>query len=171
MIKSLPVIIFLLIISVTVHAQEPKPVEVYSNDSLTVKGYKWEGLKHFLSQQNDTIYVVNFWATWCVPCVEELPNFEKITQKYKIDKIKVILVSLDFGKDINTRLLPFIARKKIKSKVIVMREPDANSWIPNVDESWSGALPATVIYKGAQRAFFEKTFTFEELENEIKKFQ
>lgn len=171
MIKSLPLTIAFLIFSVTVYAQEPKPLEVYSNDSIIVKGYKWEGLDHFLSQQNDTVYVVNFWATWCVPCVEELPYFEKITQKYKIEKVKVILVSLDFGKDINTRLLPFIARKKIKSKVIVMREPDANSWIPNVDGSWSGALPATVIYKGGQRAFFEKSFTFEELEQEIKKFR
>jgi thiol-disulfide isomerase/thioredoxin len=171
MFKFLTVIVLMLMFKPFVFAQQPRPIEVYSNDSITVNGYKWEGLNHFLSQENDTVYVVNFWATWCIPCVEELPNFEKITQKYSNDKVKVILVSLDFGKDAKTRLLPFIARKKIKSDVIMIREPDADSWISKVDEGWSGALPATVIYKGKKRAFFERSFTYEELEKEIKNFK
>jgi thiol-disulfide isomerase/thioredoxin len=152
-------------------AVAPKPVEVFTNDTVTVNGYKWEGLNHYLSQQNDTTYVVNFWATWCEPCIEELPHFEEINKKYKDNKIKVILVSMDFGKDINTKLLPFINRKQIKSDVIVMREVDGDSWISKVDSTWTGSLPATVIYNKGMRKFYEKTFTYAELEKEVSNFK
>jgi thiol-disulfide isomerase/thioredoxin len=149
----------------------PEPAEVFTNDTVTVNGYKWEGLSHYLNQKNDTTYVVNFWATWCQPCVEELPHFEQINKKYKDNKVKVLLVSLDFGKDISTRLLPFINRKQLKSDIIVMRETDADSWIPKVDSTWTGALPATVIYNKDMRKFYEKQFTYAELEKEISKFK
>ncbi|KOS04753.1 hypothetical protein AM493_00855 [Flavobacterium akiainvivens] len=149
----------------------PEPVEVFTNDTVTVKGYKWEGLNHYLSQKNDTTYVVNFWATWCQPCVEELPHFEEINKKYKKNKVKVVLVSMDFKKDIEKKLLPFINRKQIKSEVILMRETDLNSWLPKVDTTWSGAIPATVIYNKEMRKFYEKEFTYAELEKEISNFK
>jgi len=152
-------------------ASLPKPVEVFTNDTVTVKGYKWEGLSHYLNQKNDTTYVVNFWATWCEPCVAELPHFEEINENYKKNKVKVILVSMDFGKDIKTKLLPFINRKQIKSDVIVMREVDGDSWIPKVDSTWTGALPATVIYNKDMRKFYEKSFTYAELEKEVSNFK
>jgi thiol-disulfide isomerase/thioredoxin len=149
----------------------PQPAEVFSNDTVTLNGYKWDGLAHYLNQKNDTTYVVNFWATWCQPCVEELPHFEEINKKYKENKVKVLLVSLDFGKDIKSKLLPFISRRNIKSDVIVMRETDADSWIPKVDSTWTGALPATVIYNKDMRKFYEKSFTYAELEKEISNFK
>lgn len=149
----------------------PAPAEVFTNDTVTVKGYKWEGLSHYLNQKNDTTYVVNFWATWCQPCVEELPHFEEINKKYKENKVKVVLVSMDFKKDIEKKLLPFINNKQLKSEVILMREPDLNSWLPKVDTTWSGALPATVIYNKDKRKFYEKQFTYAELEKEISNFK
>ncbi len=95
---------------------------------------------------NDTIYVVNFWATWCVPCVEELPYFEKIDSLYKDKKVKVILVSTDFKKDIDSRLVPFIEKKKLKCEVNFLDELYDNEWIPKVDSLWQGNIPATRIY-------------------------
>ena len=150
---------------------EPKPVHVYTNGKTKVKAYEWDGLNYYISQKNDTTYVVNFWATWCVPCVEELPNFEKLNEKYKGEKVKVILVSLDMPKMAESRLLPFIERKKLQSKVILMRDPDQNTWLPKVDPNWSGAIPATVIYNKGKRKFYEQSFTFEQLENELNNFK
>ncbi|MGK4568960.1 TlpA disulfide reductase family protein [Flavobacterium sp. 3HN19-14] len=123
-----------------------------------------------LKIENDTTYVVNFWATWCQPCVAELPNFEKINATLKNKKIKVILVSLDMKKQVETALLPFIKRKNLQSEVIFLNDPDANSWIGKVDANWSGAIPATVIYNSQKRQFYERSFTFDELNNEIKQF-
>jgi thiol-disulfide isomerase/thioredoxin len=128
-------------------------------------------LKYYLNQKNDTTYVVNFWATWCVPCIEELPNFEKINAKYKENKIKVLLVSLDMPKMIESKLLPFITKRQLKSEVILMRDPDQNTWLPKVDSTWSGALPATLIYNKDMRKFYEKSFTYDELEKEVSNFK
>jgi thiol-disulfide isomerase/thioredoxin len=149
----------------------PKPLKVYSNDTVSVRSYDYAGLEHYLTQKNDTTYVVNFWATWCVPCVEELPNFEKINSNYRKNKVKVVLVSLDMAKMIETKLLPFIKQQQLKSEVVVLRDPDADSWIPKVDSTWSGAIPATVIYNSETRKFYERSFTYDELEKEISNFK
>ncbi|OBQ54647.1 TlpA family protein disulfide reductase [Tamlana sp. s12] len=138
------------------------------NDDLKI--YDFDGFEKFLNQKDDKIHVINFWATWCGPCVKELPYFEKIHETYKDKNVEVLLVSLDFPHQYDSKLKPFIKDKKLKSKVIALDDPDMNTWIPKVDPSWSGALPATIIYKNDQSAFFEQSFTFESLEKEIKPF-
>ncbi|ALM48212.1 hypothetical protein AMR72_04445 [Flavobacterium psychrophilum] len=149
----------------------PAPLKVYSKDGVSVKAYDFDKLEYFLTQKNDTTYVVNFWATWCVPCVEELPYFEELNAKYKKDKIKVMLVSLDMYKMVESKLLPFIKEKQLKSDVVYLRDPDQNTWLPKVDSTWSGALPATLIYNKDMRKFYEKSFTYAELEKEVSNFK
>lgn len=122
----------------------------------------------YFQNKNDTIYVINFWATWCKPCVEELPAFEKIASNYSDKKVKVLLVSLDFSDKIDSQVIPFLEKNNIKSEVVLLDDADANGWISKVSEAWSGAIPATVIYSKDKRKFYEQSFTFEELENELK---
>ena len=149
---------------------DPKPLKVYKQDGISVNAYNYRGIEHFLTKNNDTTYVVNFWATWCMPCIEELPYFEKINAEYKNRKVKVILVSLDMPKQAESRLIPFMQRKKLQSQVLLLDDPDANAWIEKVSADWSGAIPATVIYKKGKREFYERSFTYAELEAEIKQF-
>ena len=129
---------------------------------------KWISL--LKQNKSDTIYVVNFWATWCKPCMEELPAFEKINQFYKNKKVKVILVSNDFKKQIETRLKPFIVKHQLKNKIYFMNESNPNNWINEVAKSWSGAIPATLIICGKKNtiSFHEGETTFEELDKIIK---
>lgn len=172
--KILSLLALILIVSCKLEDKKeveiaPKPLHTYSKDNITVKSYDFSGIENILKKQNDTTYIVNFWATWCVPCVEELPNFEKLNSDYKDKKVKVVLVSIDFPKMVESNLLPFIEKHDLKSEVVHLNDPDANSWINKVDPTWSGAIPATVIYKKDKRTFYEKSFTFEELETEVKK--
>ena len=51
-----------------------------------------------------------------------------------------------------------------------MTDADMNTWIPKLDATWSGSIPATIIYKNDKRKFFEQSFTFETLETEVKQF-
>lgn len=150
----------ILLAAIAAHAQPHEEVPVYD----------FEGLQPLLQKQNDTTYVVNFWATWCKPCVAELPVFEDLNKKYKDKKVKVLLVSLDFIKNYNSRLLPFIKDQKIQSQVVLLNDPRSNEWIDRVSPQWSGAIPATLIYRNNQRMFYERSFTTPELEAEVQKF-
>jgi thiol-disulfide isomerase/thioredoxin len=132
--------------------------------------YDFEGFKKFLNKKDDTVYVINFWATWCAPCVKELPYFETLTANYANKNVKVLLVSLDFPHLYDSKLKPFIEKKKLQSKVIALDDVDMNTWIPQVDETWSGSLPATMIYRNKNSKFFEQSFTYQELEDEVKQF-
>jgi thiol-disulfide isomerase/thioredoxin len=126
----------------------------------------------YLQQKNDTTYIVNFWATWCKPCIEELPAFEKINQEYSEQKVKVVLTSLDFPERLEKQVIPFIKKYDLRSEVVLLDDPDANSWIPKVSEEWSGAIPATIIYNQHERVFYERSFTYDELNSELtSKFQ
>jgi len=130
----------------------------------------FSGLKPYLNKTDDKTYIINFWATWCAPCIKELPYFEEITQQYQGKEVEVILVSLDFPRQFESKLKPFIADKNLQSEVIALNDMDMNSWIPQVDESWSGAIPATLIYNKNQRQFFEKSFSKQELQTLLKQF-
>lgn len=126
----------------------------------------------YLRHKNDTTYIINFWATWCKPCIEELPAFEKVNQEYSEEKVKVILTSLDFPERLEKQVIPFIKKYHLHSKVVLLDDPDANSWIPKVSEEWSGAIPATIIYNQQERKFYERSFTYDELKSELtSKFQ
>lgn len=138
--------------------------------SVRIPSYDFETFqKKILQKNNDTTYVVNFWATWCKPCVKELPYFERINKEYADKKVKVILASLDFPNKVQSQVVPFIKKNKLHSEIVLLDDADANSWIPKVSEEWSGAIPATVIYKDDSRKFYEKSFTYEELKTEIQK--
>ena len=132
--------------------------------------YDFEGLKPLLQTKTDSIYIVNFWATWCAPCVKELPYFEAIKNDYTNKKVGVLLVSLDFPKKYDSHVKPFIKKHGLKSKVIALNDMDSNTWIPAISPEWSGAIPATLIFNKDKREFYEKPFSYEELESELKKF-
>ena len=118
----------------------------------------YDELSDYFSSQGDTTYVVNFWATWCKPCIEELPYFEQLYTQFEEKPVEIILVSLDFPNQIESKLFPFIQKHQLKSTVIHLNDPDANRWIDLVDPSWGGAIPATLVYRKEQRTFYEKSF-------------
>ncbi len=137
-----------------------------------VKEVKWPTLDTLLHTESDTTYILNFWATWCRPCVAELPHFEELNKNYARHKVRIILVSMDFVRDIEDRVIPFVKRMKLDNTVWLLNEPDANSWIEKVDTSWSGALPATLILNPSRtkRAFFEKALDYDTLVRELSYF-
>jgi thiol-disulfide isomerase/thioredoxin len=119
------------------------------------------------------IKVINFWATWCAPCVKELPFFEKLNSENK--KVQVLLVSMDYDLDPNPeKVKKFIVRKKIESEVVILEEENPSDWIDKIDKEWSGALPSTLIVNpvNKKRKFIQgelKEGELEKLIDEISK--
>jgi thiol-disulfide isomerase/thioredoxin len=141
-----------------------------AQDSTNVPIVGFDHVEQLLQpKNNDTTYVVNFWATWCRPCVKELPYITNLETKYAGKKIKVFLVSLDFKKNYD-KMLEFLQKRNISTSAVLLSAPDANAWIDKVDKSWSGAIPATVIFNNSKRSFYEKEFHEEDLYKTIETF-
>lgn len=145
---------------------------VVSLKAQNIQTTNFKNLEERAKNAPDTVFVINFWATWCAPCVKELPYFEQLAEKYKDKPLKVILLSLDFKSKIQSDLVPFVKKQGIKSQVLVSESLD-EKFINAVHPNWSGAIPATlVIYRQKNiREFYEQEFTFQELENVYLKSQ
>lgn len=123
---------------------------------------------HLFEKQNDTTYVVNFWATWCKPCVKELPFFERMQSERQEDKVQVVLVSLDFKRQLESKLKPFLEEHKLQSEVVAFVDGKYNNWIDKVSQDWSGAIPATVVYNKSKKIFHASSFpTYQELAEKV----
>lgn len=132
---------------------------------------KFDSIQKLLTEKSsDKILVINFWATWCGPCVKEIPLFETF-QTNNSETVTVKLVSLDYADKVD-KVNAFIKRKHLKCDVLLLDEVDGNSWIDKVDPSWGGAIPATIIInpKTGHRKFIEKELKegdLERLVNEV----
>lgn len=115
------------------------------------------------------IFVINFWASWCKPCVAELPTFDSLANNFRQNKVNVIFISLDFKQN-SAAVSKFIVEKNIHSKVYLLDEPDYDSWINKVSPQWSGSIPATIISNGTKKEFYEQAFDYQMLNKMIKAF-
>lgn len=129
------------------------------SDTLPYPVYeRFDQLAPAFKHNNDTTYVINFWATWCKPCVEELPYFEQLAAETAGRPVKILMVSLDFKRDIPTKLLKFVQERPFTLPLAALADSRYNEWIDRVDPEWGGAIPVTIVYKGAHRRFEQGQF-------------
>lgn len=135
-----------------------------------VKVVKIEELKKEYIKANDTTYIVNFFATWCGPCVQEMPVINKFYLATKNKKIQVLFVSLDGG-IAPAKLSKFIKKQKMEAPVFILIESSDFSWLPYIDKRWQGSIPATMIVNSNKnvKAFFETPMENGQLEFYLKK--
>lgn len=146
-----------------------------NTDSLKVKGKiqdisivtTFDQLNQFYNLNSDTTYIINFWATWCKPCVAELPYFNKTAKDFEGKKIKFVFVSLDFINTIEKNVKPFLAKNPLNGKVIILGDQDVNTWGSEIDNKWDGAIPVTMLLNKNKKASRLGSF---QNENDLKRF-
>lgn len=129
----------------------------YSQNNIAVINAK--ELQERLTLENDTIYVINFWATWCPPCMSEMPIFMEFGVLNKDVKMKMLLISFDYTDKINERIIPFIENFDITEEVVVFDTPPGVEWMEYVYPNYTGSIPATLIYKNNKHVFHDGEIT------------
>jgi len=146
-----------------------KPIETDSNATIEVLA-TFSELQAIINAEGHEVTVVNFWSTTCAPCLKEMPHFNELETAYRDKKVKILLVSLEKAKRLDSHIYPFVAKLKIIPEVVVLTDPNYNVWTDEIDTSWYGALPATLILRGDQRNFrFGSYKTYEELKADVDK--
>ena len=131
-----------------------------------------EQFQQLVKSEKEHIQVINFWATWCAPCIKELPLLEKLGAERQDVLVRLVSMDMDLDPD-PEKVRKFVARKKIQSEVIILNEKNPNSWIDKLEKDWSGALPATLVVnnKNGKRKLVEKELHEGDLEKLIAEVQ
>jgi len=138
-------------------------------DAQPIKRWKMDDLLQF-ADQSDSVLVINFWATFCAPCIAELPYFHSISNKYKKQGVKLLLVSLDFEEYYPTKIRELAKKRNYTAEIVWLDEEKPDEFCPRVDKSWTGSMPATLFLnrKTGYRKFVEAEMKPEELEKEVR---
>lgn len=153
--KTLFVIAFLLSATV-VHAQDVKSIKITDLET-TIKDSK-------------TPLIINFWATFCVPCLEEIPYFQETADQYKTRNVSIVFVSLDMKEAYPVKVNATAKKLKLVYPVVWLNETNADYFCPKVDTSWTGGMPSSLFVNNATgyHKFFERPLSKQELEKEIQ---
>jgi thiol-disulfide isomerase/thioredoxin len=142
---------------------------VFSAFSQQVKKVKIDEIQDLIQKSNHPV-IISFWATWCTPCVKEIPYFQETVKKYADNKVELVLVSLDFKESYPSNIESFIKNKNFQASFYWLNETNATYFCPKIDQKWSGGIPATLFVnaKTNYRKFFDRQLTPLQVEAEVK---
>ncbi len=128
----------------------------------------FEALQPMLELHNDTTYVINFWATWCKPCITEMPHFKQLAEAYRDKTLTIVLISLDDKEGSSEKLSRFRQQQQLDLPIVLLDAAQQTDWQKKLDKRWDGTLPATLIYKNQLRFFANQAFsTYFDLEQMV----
>ncbi len=164
--KQFPLLFLLLIVSVSGTRAQGQPTSAPALLSVDAKGIDALRAKH-----KGKVLVMNFWATWCTPCVQEFPDLVKLRKSYATKGLAVVFVSID-DDDAKTkqRVTSFLRKQKALPPSYIKSGGDDEQFINAVSSEWSGAIPATFVYdrKGNLVKMRVEETNFAELEQTIR---
>jgi thiol-disulfide isomerase/thioredoxin len=121
-------------------------------------------------QKSDHPVIISFWATWCAPCVKEIPYFQETVKKYAAQQVELVLVSLDFKESYPRVISSFIKNRSFDATFYWLNETNADQFCPKIDPKWDGGIPATLFVnnKTGYRKFYDRQLTPLQVEAEVK---
>lgn len=157
--RVFPAILFFILPLVEIFSQSQKIEKVGTQELISV-----------LDSKESPVHIINFWASWCAPCIKELPDLQSVADNHK--QVKLTLVSLDFEDALTSKVIPLLNKKHITARCVLMTNTDYDTWIDKIESRWDGTIPMTLIIdnrKNAkpQRYFFPKPFTLPELQKTV----
>jgi thiol-disulfide isomerase/thioredoxin len=152
------------------HVEKP-PTSSLAQVGLSVEPIDKAGLKKLIGERKGKILLLNIWATWCAPCVAEFPDLVKLSQISDTTATEVVAISADYPDEVDSKIIPFLKKLKVPFRVYVAQFAHQEDFINTVNRSWSGALPATLVYDshGKERSFHVGQQSFDDFKHEVDK--
>jgi thiol-disulfide isomerase/thioredoxin len=137
-------------------------------DAQQVRSVKVTDLAKTIKESKSPL-IVNFWATFCVPCLQEIPYFQEMAEKYKPQGVSILFVSLDLQKAYPDSIIKTAGKHNIFEPIVWLNETNADYFCPKIDSSWTGGMPSSLFVNNATgyHKFFEDALSKEKLEKEI----
>lgn len=156
--------------------REEQPVPLYGPQEpakIQVRPLHQKTLDQLIKQRKGRALVLNVWATWCVPCVEEFPELIRLDAVHRSKGLDVVTLSIDFDDEVDSKVLPFLRRMKATMPAYVNAFPQQETLINALDPHWSGAIPATFIFdsRGTLRKTLIGKQTYEDFEKAVRSLQ
>lgn len=104
------------------------------------------GYDSLITHREGKVLIVNFWATWCIPCRDEFPELVRLRTHFAGAAVDVVGISIDYPDEIEEKVKPFLKQVGANFPIYVLNVTDVDSFIQGVHPDWSGALPATFVY-------------------------
>src|SRR5512145_2713937 len=169
--RMINILIAILLLSLISTSDARTGGDETGDDSWLPKVTKLENgdITPILEKYKGKVVVLNFWATWCVPCVKELPDLFKLRKEYESKGVQLVLVSINDIDELESKVYPFLIEKQVKFETYIRHGGDDMKFINGVDETWSGAIPFTIIYdrEGKKRSVESGKQTYEEFERAV----
>jgi thiol-disulfide isomerase/thioredoxin len=147
--KKLFQILILLIFNLLFTNIQAQNVTIISSDSVL-------NLTKMKVDSNST-YIINFWATWCKPCVEELPYFKQIDTTLNDSNYHFVFISFDQVRSIKS-VSKFVKMMELPGEHGLIEVENMNKFINSVSEDWSGGIPLTIVINKDGTKFHEAAF-------------
>ena len=140
------------------------------NEIGAVAGVDMAALDALLTEAKGKVLVINFWATWCVPCVAEMPELAEFYREHSRDDVAFLALSLDSPDGIEDTVKPFMRQHEIPFPAYVLTERDIEAISVLIRQEIYGALPTTIVYdrNGAVKKMWEGAITLDELNAVVK---
>jgi thiol-disulfide isomerase/thioredoxin len=100
----------------------------------------------FKDSAKGQVLVLNFWATWCGPCVAEFPELVAIDAKYRDKGVKFVGITSDDPEDVKPKVIPFIKKHQVKFDIVQQNLEDSEEMMNQITKDWNGVIPVTVVY-------------------------
>ena len=157
--KNILALFFAFIVSANIYTQDLKPIG------------KIDDIKTIFDSAKGKVILINFWATWCKPCVKEFPELTKLYANYKEKGFELVFISLDDLSEIDSKLKPFLVKNGVDFTTYYNTISNPEELINYIDKNWSGAIPSTYIYdkEGNLKTSIVGSKTYEQFEKEITK--